>query len=100
MLPSRGGGVGKNYADHVQEMATGGAPQEPLLFHKPSTSVIGPGDAIRIPAGSTSVHHEVELAAVIGARGARQVSPEQALASVFGYTIGNDVTERDRKSVV
>jgi 2-keto-4-pentenoate hydratase/2-oxohepta-3-ene-1,7-dioic acid hydratase in catechol pathway len=57
--------------------------------------VIGPGDAIRIPPGSTNVHHEVELAVVIGARGARNVTPEQALSSVFGYTIGNDVTERD-----
>ena len=54
-----------------------------------------PGDAIRIPPGSTNVHHEAELAVVIGARGARNVSPEQAPASVFGYTIGNDVTERD-----
>ena len=76
-------------------MNTGDAPKEPLLFLKPSTSVIGPGDAIRIPPGSTNVHHEVELAVVIGARGARHVTPEQALASIFGYTIGNDVTERD-----
>jgi 2-keto-4-pentenoate hydratase/2-oxohepta-3-ene-1,7-dioic acid hydratase in catechol pathway len=95
ILPSKVVGVGKNYADHVQEMNTGDAPKEPLIFLKPSTSVIGPGDAIRIPTGSTNVHHEVELAVVIGARGARQVSPEQAMASVFGYTIGNDVTERD-----
>jgi 2-keto-4-pentenoate hydratase/2-oxohepta-3-ene-1,7-dioic acid hydratase in catechol pathway len=95
ILPSKVVGVGKNYAEHVQEMNTGDAPKEPLIFLKPSTSVIGPGDAIRIPAGSTNVHHEVELAVVIGARGARQVTPEQAMASVFGYTIGNDVTERD-----
>jgi 2-keto-4-pentenoate hydratase/2-oxohepta-3-ene-1,7-dioic acid hydratase in catechol pathway len=95
ILPSKVVGIGKNYADHVQEMNTGDAPKEPLIFLKPSTSVIGPGDAIRVPAGSTNVHHEVELAVVIGARGARQVSPEQAMASVFGYTIGNDVTERD-----
>ena len=76
-------------------MNTGDAPKEPLLFLKPSTSVIGPGDAIRIPPGSTNVHHEAELAVVIGARGARNVTPEQAAASIFGYTIGNDVTERD-----
>jgi 2-keto-4-pentenoate hydratase/2-oxohepta-3-ene-1,7-dioic acid hydratase in catechol pathway len=89
--------VGKNYAAHIEEMraVTGDAPTEPLLFLKPSTSVIGPGDAIRIPPGSTNVHHEVELAVVIGARGARNVTPEQAAASVFGYTIGNDVSERD-----
>ena len=95
ILPSKVVGVGKNYAEHVQEMNTGDAPKEPLIFLKPSTTVIGPGDAIRIPAGSTNVHHEVELAVVIGARGARQVTPEQAMGSVFGYTIGNDVTERD-----
>jgi 2-keto-4-pentenoate hydratase/2-oxohepta-3-ene-1,7-dioic acid hydratase in catechol pathway len=95
ILPSKVVCVGKNYADHVKEMGTGDAPGEPLIFLKPSTSVIGPGDAIRIPAGSTNVHHEVELAAVIGARGARNVRPEQALATVFGWTIGNDVTERD-----
>ncbi|WP_029432861.1 fumarylacetoacetate hydrolase family protein [Blastococcus sp. URHD0036] len=95
ILPSKVVCVGKNYADHVKEMNTGDAPKEPLLFLKPSTSVIGPGDAIRIPPGSTNVHHEAELAVVIGARGARNVSPEQVPASVFGYTIGNDVTERD-----
>jgi 2-keto-4-pentenoate hydratase/2-oxohepta-3-ene-1,7-dioic acid hydratase in catechol pathway len=95
ILPSKVVGVGKNYAAHIEEMNTGEAPKEPLLFLKPSTAVIGPGDAIRIPPGSTNVHHEAELAVVIGARGARNVTPEQAAASVFGYTIGNDVTERD-----
>jgi len=95
ILPSKVVCVGKNYADHVAEMKTGDAPSQPLLFLKPSTSVIGPGDAIRIPPGSTNVHHEAELAVVIGARGARHVTEEQAAASIFGYTIGNDVTERD-----
>jgi 2-keto-4-pentenoate hydratase/2-oxohepta-3-ene-1,7-dioic acid hydratase in catechol pathway len=95
ILPSKVVCVGKNYAAHIAEMDAGDAPAEPLLFLKPSTAVIGPGDAIRIPPGSTNVHHEAELAVVIGARGARHVTPEQAPASVFGYTIGNDVTERD-----
>ena len=95
ILPSKLVCVGKNYAEHVREMNTGDAPKEPLLFLKPSTSVIGPGDAIRIPPGSTNVHHEVELAVVIGARGARHVTPEQAATSIFGYTVANDVTERD-----
>jgi 2-keto-4-pentenoate hydratase/2-oxohepta-3-ene-1,7-dioic acid hydratase in catechol pathway len=97
ILPSKVVCVGKNYADHIEEMKslTGGAPKEPLLFLKPSTSVIGPGDAIRIPPGSTNVHHEAELAVVIGARGARNVTPEQVTASIFGYTIANDVSERD-----
>src|SRR3954465_2017463 len=95
LLPSKVVAVGKNYAEHVKEMNTGDAPTEPLLFLKPSTSVIGPGDAIRIPPGSTNVHHEAELAVVIGARGARHVRPDQVAGSIFGYTIGNDVTERD-----
>src|SRR3954449_8909336 len=97
ILPSKVVCVGKNYAAHIEEMRamTGDAPKEPLLFLKPSTSVIGPGDAIRIPPGSTNVHHEAELAVVIGARGARNVTPEQVPASIFGYTIGNDVSERD-----
>jgi 2-keto-4-pentenoate hydratase/2-oxohepta-3-ene-1,7-dioic acid hydratase in catechol pathway len=95
ILPSKVVCVGKNYADHVKEMNTGDAPKEPLIFLKPSTAVIGPDDAIRIPPGSTNVHHEAELAVVIGARGARNVTPEQARGSVLGYTIGNDVTERD-----
>src|SRR5215213_11850901 len=95
ILPSKVVCVGKNYADHVKEMNTGDAPKEPLIFLKPSTSVIGPDDAIRIPPGSTNVNHEAELAVVISARGARNVAPEQALGSVFGYTIANDVTERD-----
>src|SRR5688500_5704584 len=101
MLPSKVVCGGKNYAANIEEMKgqtcifSGMAPTEPLLFLKPSTSVIGPGDAIRIPPGSTNVHHEAELAVVIGARGARHVTPEQAATSIFGYTIGNDVTERD-----
>jgi 2-keto-4-pentenoate hydratase/2-oxohepta-3-ene-1,7-dioic acid hydratase in catechol pathway len=95
ILPSKVVCVGKNYAEHVQEMNTGDAPKEPLLFLKPSTSVIGPEDAIRIPPGSTNVHHEAELGVVIGARGARHVTPEQVPSAIFGYTIGNDVTERD-----
>ncbi|HEX2771315.1 MAG TPA: fumarylacetoacetate hydrolase family protein [Micromonosporaceae bacterium] len=94
VTPSKVVAIGLNYKDHAAEMNKP-LPAEPLMFLKPSTSVIGPGDAIRIPPGSTNVHHEVELAVVIGARGARNVTEEQAMASVFGYTIGNDVSERD-----
>src|SRR3712207_6090709 len=65
ILPSKVVCVGKNYADHVKEMATGDAPAQPLLFLKPSTTVIGPGDAIRIPPGSTNVHHEVDRKSVV-----------------------------------
>ncbi|MGH3662514.1 MAG: fumarylacetoacetate hydrolase family protein, partial [Micromonosporaceae bacterium] len=70
-------------------------PAEPLLFLKPSTSVIGPEDAIKLPVQSKRVEHEAELAVVIGALGARRVDKKDAMASVLGYTCANDVTARD-----
>jgi len=86
-------GVGRNYRDHAAELGNE-APAEPLLFFKPNTSVIGPGDAIVRPGISERVDFEGELVAVIG-RVARNVSVEDAAGYVFGYTIGNDVTARD-----
>ena len=90
--------VGKNYADHIAEMAgqTGGGdiPTEPILFLKPNTSVIGPGDAIVRPAVSDRVEYEGELALVIGAV-AKNVPEDEALRYVFGYTCANDVSARD-----
>jgi len=85
--------VGKNYRDHAEEMG-GEAPAEPLLFLKPNTSVIGPGDAIVLPPQSRQVEHEGELAVVIG-RIAKNVPAADAAGVVFGYTIANDVTARD-----
>jgi 2-keto-4-pentenoate hydratase/2-oxohepta-3-ene-1,7-dioic acid hydratase in catechol pathway len=76
--------VGRNYRAHAT----------PLIFLKPNTSVVGPDDAIRLPADSEQVEHEGELAVVIG-RITRDVSVEDAHRSIFGYTIGNDVTARD-----
>jgi 2-keto-4-pentenoate hydratase/2-oxohepta-3-ene-1,7-dioic acid hydratase in catechol pathway len=94
ILPSKVVGVGRNYAAHAAELGNE-VPTEPLLFLKPSTTVTGPGDAIRLPLQSSQVEHEAELAVVINARGAREVSCERALDSVFGYTVANDVTARD-----
>ncbi|MET1051499.1 MAG: fumarylacetoacetate hydrolase family protein, partial [Mycetocola sp.] len=85
--------VGKNYADHAKEMG-GEAPEEPLLFLKPNTSVIGPNDRIVLPSLSNQVEHEGELAVVIGSV-AKNVRPEDADSVIFGYTIANDVTARD-----
>ena len=85
--------VGKNYRDHAAEMG-GEAPAEPLLFLKPNTAVIGPGDAIVRPPQSQRTDFEGELAVVIG-RVAKNVPVERALEVVFGYTVGNDVTARD-----
>ncbi|WP_292790960.1 MULTISPECIES: fumarylacetoacetate hydrolase family protein [unclassified Microbacterium] len=86
--------VGKNYHDHAAEMG-GAAPEEPLLFLKPNTAVIGPDDAILRPVAlSERTEYEGELVVVIG-RIAKNVKAENALDHVLGYTIGNDVTARD-----
>jgi 2-keto-4-pentenoate hydratase/2-oxohepta-3-ene-1,7-dioic acid hydratase in catechol pathway len=85
--------VGRNYRDHAAEFGNE-VPAEPMLFFKPNTSVIGPGDTIVRPRQSQRVDFEGELAAVIG-RVTKNVSAEQALDHVFGYTLANDVTARD-----
>ena len=86
-------GIARNYRDHAAELGNE-VPAEPMMFLKPNTSVIGPGDAIVRPPQSERTDYEGELAAVIG-RVAKNVSTEDALDYVFGYTIGNDVTARD-----
>lgn len=85
--------VGKNYADHAREMG-GEVPEAPLLFFKPNTSVIGPGETIIRPAGVEDLQYEGELAVIIG-RICKQVPVERAQEVIFGYTIANDVTARD-----
>ncbi len=85
--------VGKNYVDHVAEFG-GDVPVEPLLFLKPNTSVVGPGDAIVLPPQSHRVDFEGELAIVIGSI-AKNVMAADAASVIFGYTIANDVTARD-----
>ncbi|WP_084557360.1 fumarylacetoacetate hydrolase family protein [Hamadaea tsunoensis] len=94
ILPSKVVCVGRNYAAHAAELGHE-VPKEPLLFLKPTTSVIGPMDPIRLPPQSHQVEHEAELAVVIGATGARRVDRADALKTVFGYTCANDVTARD-----
>lgn len=84
--------VGMNYRGHIAE-AGAQAPAMPQLFMMPSTAVIGPGEAIVRPRESQVVHHEAELAIVIGRTG-RRISPERALDHVLGYTCANDVSER------
>ena len=86
-------GVGRNYADHAAELGNE-APAEPLLFLKPNTAVIGPDDPIVLPPQSQEVHHEAELAIVIG-RVCKDVPPERVRDVIYGYTCGNDVTARD-----
>lgn len=85
--------VGRNYREHAAEFGNE-APAEPLLFLKPNTSVVGPGDAIVSPPQSERVEFEGELAVVIG-RIAKNVAEADADGVIFGYTIANDVTARD-----
>jgi 2-keto-4-pentenoate hydratase/2-oxohepta-3-ene-1,7-dioic acid hydratase in catechol pathway len=99
VLPSKVCAIGLNYKAHAEEQGKP-LPEEPLLFLKPSTSVIGPGETILMPPQSQRVDHEAELAVVIG-RAARNVAARDALEYVLGYTCANDVTARDlqRKDV-
>jgi 2-keto-4-pentenoate hydratase/2-oxohepta-3-ene-1,7-dioic acid hydratase in catechol pathway len=93
VIPSKVVAVGKNYVEHAAEMG-GDVPDEPVIFLKPATAVIGPGDPIPFPPTSTRVDHEAELAVVVG-RLARRVSAEAASSVILGFTCGNDVTARD-----
>ena len=92
-IPSKVVCVGKNYADHIAEMNLS-TEAEPTLFLKPSSSIVGPGDAIVLPAQSQQVDLEVELAIVMG-QIAKNVTEADALNYVWGYTVANDVTARD-----
>jgi 2-keto-4-pentenoate hydratase/2-oxohepta-3-ene-1,7-dioic acid hydratase in catechol pathway len=85
--------VGKNYADHAKEMDSN-VPEEPIIFLKPNTSVVGPNDLIQWPQMSERVDFEGELAIVIS-RICKDVPKERSNDVIFGYTIANDVTARD-----
>ncbi|CAN2189636.1 MhpD 2-keto-4-pentenoate hydratase/2-oxohepta-3-ene-1,7-dioic acid hydratase (catechol pathway) [Candidatus Nanopelagicaceae bacterium] len=85
--------VGKNYADHAAEMG-GVVPEEPIIFIKPNTTVVGPGDTIVWPEMAPSIDYEAELAIVIG-RICKDVPKEKVNDVIFGYTLANDVTSRE-----
>jgi 2-keto-4-pentenoate hydratase/2-oxohepta-3-ene-1,7-dioic acid hydratase in catechol pathway len=85
--------VGKNYADHAAEMGSE-VPAEPIIFLKPNTAVIGPGDTIVWPAMAPTIDYEAELAIVIG-RVCKEVPKERVKDVIFGYTMANDVTTRE-----
>lgn len=86
-------GVGRNYAAHAKEQNVD-VPELPLLFLKPPTTVIGPGQPIYIPPQASRVEHEAELAVIIGKAG-RWIPAELAREYILGFTIANDVTERN-----
>jgi 2-keto-4-pentenoate hydratase/2-oxohepta-3-ene-1,7-dioic acid hydratase in catechol pathway len=85
--------IGLNYKDHAAEQGKP-LPKEPMIFLKPSTAVIAPGDVVRLPPGVGRVDHEAEMAVVIGRRATR-VPASQAMDYVLGITAANDVTARD-----
>ena len=85
--------VGRNYVEHAKELGNE-VPKIPLIFLKPPSSILNPGEAIVLPPQSKQVEHEGELVAVIGRR-ARNVTAEEAKQYIFGFTVGNDVTARD-----
>jgi len=92
-LPTKIVAVGLNYRDHAEELGMG-LPENPLIFLKPPSAVIGPEDHIVLPQGVGRVDYEAELAVVIG-KTARKISPEEAREYILGHTCFNDVTARD-----
>ena len=93
VIPTKVMCVGKNYEDHAAEF-DGEVPEEPLIFMKPATSVIGTNANVVHPRLSKEVHHEAELAVVMS-KPARNVKAEDVSQYIFGYTAANDVTARD-----
>ena len=95
--PSKVVAVGVNYAAHADEMKNE-LPKNPILFIKPSTTVIGPKEIIQYPKNATRVDFEAELGVVI-AKTCKNVTEENAAEYIFGYTCLNDVTERDMQKI-
>ncbi len=93
VFPTKVVAVGKNYVEHAEEMGSD-VPESPIIFIKPATAVIGPGVPVVYPPDSENVHHEAELAVVIGTV-ARNVKAEDVQGVILGYTAANDVTARD-----
>ncbi len=92
-IPGKIISVGRNYLEHAKEVGAE-PPKVPIIFLKPPSSIIGPGEMIQLPPQSTQVDHEGELAVYIGKRG-RWIPAEAAKNHILGYTIANDVTARD-----
>ena len=93
VLPSKVVAVGRNYAEHARELGNE-VPPTPVLFLKPSTAVVGPGDPIVRPDGVGQVDFEGELAVVVG-KLVRRLTPADAIQAVLGFTCANDVTARE-----
>ncbi len=95
MAPGKIIGIGRNYAEHARELGNVPPEAEPLIFLKPPSSILAPGDPIRLPAVSQRVDHEGELGVVIGRVAHNLDQDDDPLRYVFGYSCVNDVTARD-----
>jgi len=96
--PNRILAIGRNYADHAKELGNA-VPDEPVVFQKANSSIGGPGMPIALPEGIGQVDHEGELLVVIG-KGGRDISLDDAMAHVAGYSIINDVTARAKSKAL
>ena len=86
--------VGRNYAEHAKEMGGDPTREPPFFFQKNPDTLVPDGGSFPYPSRSKDVHHEFELVVAIG-KGGQDIAPEQALAHVFGYAVGLDMTRRD-----
>ena len=86
--------VGRNYAEHAREMGMGGERTPPFFFTKPADAIMPNGSDVPYPSRTANLHHEIELVIALGA-GGRNIAVDVALAKVFGYAVGNDMTRRD-----
>ena len=88
--------IGKNYAEHIKELG-GNAPSQPVVFMKPVSCLVSPGETIRMPTHGNNLHHEVEVVALIGTAG-KNISESDAASHIAGLTLGLDLTLRDVQS--
>ena len=86
--------VGRNYAAHAREMGADPAREPPFFFSKPADAVVPNGAPVPYPPRTANLHHEIELVVAVG-EGGRNIPVSSALAHVFGYAVGNDLTRRD-----
>ena len=89
--------VGRNYAAHAREMGANPDEEPPFFFTKPADAVVPSGSLIPYPSDTADLHHEVELVLALG-RGGSDIAEAQALAHVYGYAVGLDLTRRDRQA--
>jgi len=87
--------VGRNFAEHAKEMGAEVERGTPVFFHKPADAIVGGGADVPYPAGTSDLHHEVELVVALGRDCDGEIAPERALNLVFAYGVGLDLTRRD-----